>query len=79
MQCNATLHYIQVLARSPRDRRVGFAIPVTGIKTTGVVRCDQPRVLDPGARNARKMDTLLVSGMEEVLFAKGSSWKRVGE
>ncbi len=26
------------------DRRIGFAVPVTGIKTTGVVRCDQPRV-----------------------------------
>ena len=51
-------------------RCIGFAVPVTGIKTTGVVRCDQPRVLDPGARNARKMDTLHVSGMEEVLFAK---------
>ena len=27
-------------------RRLGFAVPVTGIKTTGVVRCDQPRVID---------------------------------
>ena len=25
-------------------RRLGFAVAVTGIKTTGVVRCDQPRV-----------------------------------
>jgi len=48
-------------------RRIGFAVPVTGIKTTGVVRCDQPRVLDLGARNARKVDTLPVSIMEEVL------------
>ena len=39
-------------------RRIGFAVPVTGIKTTGVVRCDQPRVIDLGARNARKVDTL---------------------
>ena len=39
-------------------RRIGFAVPVTGIKTTGVVRCDQPRVLDLGARNARKVDIL---------------------
>ncbi|WP_298160056.1 type II toxin-antitoxin system PemK/MazF family toxin, partial [Ferrovum sp.] len=42
-------------------RRIGFAVPVTGIKTTGVVRCDQPRVLDFGARNARKVDTLPAS------------------
>jgi len=48
-------------------RRIGFAVPLTGIKTTGVVRCDQPRVLDLGARNARKVDTLPASIMEEVL------------
>ncbi|MDP1607588.1 MAG: type II toxin-antitoxin system PemK/MazF family toxin [Rhodocyclaceae bacterium] len=48
-------------------RRIGFAVPVTGIKTTGVVRCDQPRVLDLGARNARKVDSLPASIMEEVL------------
>ena len=48
-------------------RRIGFAVPVTGIKTTGVVRCDQPRVLDLGARNARKVDTLPAAIMEEVL------------
>jgi mRNA interferase ChpB len=48
-------------------RRIGFTVPITGIKTTGVVRCDQPRVLDLGARNAHKADTLPVSIMAEVL------------
>lgn len=48
-------------------RRIGFAVPIIGIKTTGVVRCDQPRVLDLAARNARKVDTLPASIMEEVL------------
>jgi mRNA interferase ChpB len=48
-------------------RRLGFAVPVTGIKTTGVVRCDQPRVIDLAARHARKVDTLPESIMEEVL------------
>ena len=48
-------------------RRIGFAVPITGIKTTGVVRCDQPRVLDLGARNARKVDSLPALIMEEVL------------
>lgn len=48
-------------------RRIGFAVPVMGIKTTGVVRCDQPRILDLGARHARKVDTLPTSIMEEVL------------
>ena len=48
-------------------RRIGFAVPVTGIKTTGVVHCDQPRVLDLGARNVRKVDTLSATIMDEVL------------
>ena len=48
-------------------RRLSFAVPVTGIKTTGVVRCDQPRVIDLAARHARKVDTLPESIMEEVL------------
>lgn len=48
-------------------RRIGLAVPVTGIKTTGVVRCDQPRVLDLAARKARKMDTLPTPIMDEVL------------
>ena len=48
-------------------RRIGFAVPITGIKTTGVVRCDQPRVLDFGARDARKVDTLPPPIMDEVL------------
>ena len=48
-------------------RRLGFAVPVTGIKTTGVIRCDQPRVLDLAARNARKVDTLPAPLMDEVL------------
>lgn len=48
-------------------RRIGFAVPIAGIKTTGVVRCDQPRVLDLAARNARKVDTLPGPIMDEVL------------
>ena len=37
-------------------RCIGFAVPITGIQTTGVVRCDQPRVLDLASRHARKVD-----------------------
>lgn len=48
-------------------RRIGFSVPITGIQTTGVVRCDQPRVLDLAARNARKVDTLPAAIMDEVL------------
>lgn len=48
-------------------RRLGFAVPITGIQTTGIVRCDQPRVIDLAARGARKIDTLPESLMDEVL------------
>jgi len=48
-------------------KRIGFAVPISGIETTGYVRCDQPRVLDLLARNARKIDTLPSPLMNEVL------------
>lgn len=48
-------------------RRLGFAVPLSGTKTTGIVRCDQPRVLDLAARHGRKVDSLPAALMEEVL------------
>jgi mRNA interferase ChpB len=48
-------------------QRIGFAVPIAGIKTTGVVRCDQPRVLDLHARNGRKVDKLPQTILNEVL------------
>jgi mRNA interferase ChpB len=48
-------------------RRIGFAVPIAGIKTTGLVRCDQPRVLDIAARNGRKVDILPSNVMDDVL------------
>ncbi len=48
-------------------RRIGFAVPLAGTKTTGVVRCDQPRVLDLAARNGRKVESLPAATMDEVL------------
>ena len=48
-------------------RRLGFAVPLAGTKTTGVVRCDQPRVLDLTARNGRKVENLPVAIVDEVL------------
>lgn len=48
-------------------RRIGFSVALSGMKTTGVVRCDQPRVLDLEARNARKTDTLPRTLLEDVL------------
>mgnify|MGYP001012804512 CR=1 FL=1 len=48
-------------------RRLGFAVTLAGIKTTGIVRCDQPRVIDLAARNGRKVDSLPESILDEVL------------
>ena len=48
-------------------RRLGFVVEITGIKTTGFIRCDQPRALDLSARAARKVDTLPAEIMEDVL------------
>jgi mRNA interferase ChpB len=48
-------------------RRIGFAVPITGIGTTGVIRCDQPRVVDIEARHGRKVDTLPPAILQDVL------------
>jgi mRNA-degrading endonuclease toxin of MazEF toxin-antitoxin module len=50
-------------------RMAGFAVPLTdaGTKTTGIVRCDQPRALDLGARGGRKLESVPGVVMDEVL------------
>jgi mRNA interferase ChpB len=53
-------------------RRIGFGVIITGIKTTGVIRCDQPRVLDVDARGGRKVDTLPATLMVEVIAKVGT-------
>lgn len=48
-------------------RRIGFAVPLSGTRTTGIVRCDQPRVLDLAARHGHKVETLPDDLLDEVL------------
>ena len=50
-------------------RTAGFAVSLAGagIKTTGVVRCDQPRALDLAARGGRKLESVPDAVMDEVL------------
>jgi mRNA interferase ChpB len=48
-------------------RRIGFAVALTGVKTTGVVRCDQPRVLDLRARRGKKVESVHSEILDEVL------------
>ena len=50
-------------------RMAGFAVQLSGagLKTTGVVRCDQPRALDFAARNARRLEPAPPEIVEDVL------------
>ncbi len=50
-------------------RTAGFAVPLmgAGTKTTGVIRCDQPRAIDLGSHNARKLESVPASVIDEVL------------
>ena len=50
-------------------RAAGFAVPLTGAgtKTTGIIRCDQPRALDLAARGGRKLESIPDAVMAEVL------------
>ena len=50
-------------------RAAGFAVPLTGAgtKTTGIVRCDQPRALDLAARGGRKLESIPDALMADVL------------
>lgn len=55
-------------------RTAGFAVTLmgAGTETTGVIRCDQPRVLDLGARNARKAESVPQEIIDEVLARLGT-------
>ncbi len=48
--------------------RIGFAVSLpAGLKTTGIVRCDQPRVLDLNGRGARFVEPVPKETLDEVL------------
>lgn len=50
-------------------RTAGFAVSLesANTRTTGVVRCDQPRALDLGARLGKKLETVPTEIVDEVL------------
>ena len=50
-------------------RMAGFAVSLegAGIRTTGMIRCDQPRALDLGSRHARMLERIPAALMAEVL------------
>ncbi len=47
----------------------GFAVPLEGLgmKTFGVVRCDQPRALDLQARRAQRIESVPQDVLDDVL------------
>ena len=47
--------------------RDGVSLAGAGTETSGVVRCDQPRALDLGARGGKKLETVPDAIMDEVL------------
>ena len=50
-------------------RAAGFAVPLAGAgtRTTGIIRCEQPRVLDLAARRGKKLESISDAIMGEVL------------
>jgi len=48
-------------------RVAGFTVNLVGTKTVGVARCDQPRALDLVARKAKKVESLSIEVMDDVL------------
>ncbi len=50
-------------------RSVGFAISLmdAGTRTTGVIRCDQPRAIDMNSHKGRKLESVPSTIMDEVL------------
>jgi mRNA-degrading endonuclease toxin of MazEF toxin-antitoxin module len=48
-------------------RAIGFAVPLCGTKTTGAVRCDQPRALGIEARGAVVLERVPGEIIAEVL------------
>ena len=50
-------------------RTAGFAVTLegAGTKTTGIIRCDQPRALDLAARSGKKVESVPDAIMDEVL------------
>ena len=50
-------------------RTAGFAVSLdgAGTRTTGIIRCDQPRALDLGARYGKKLESVPEAIMAEVL------------
>lgn len=50
-----------------RSRGFAVSLEAAGTRTTGVIRCDQPRTMDLSARKARRLESVPEPIIEEVL------------
>jgi mRNA interferase ChpB len=66
-QATKTAVILPITSGGEFARRIGFAVPLSGLRTTGVVRCDQPRTLDIKARGGKKVESLPTGILDEVL------------
>ncbi len=50
-------------------RNIGYAVSLmgAGTRTIGIIRCDQPRPVDLSARGARKVETVPIEILDEVM------------
>ncbi len=60
---------LPITRRGAFVRMAGFAVSLegAGIRTTGMIRCDQPCALDLASRHARLLERVPAALMEEVL------------
>jgi mRNA-degrading endonuclease toxin of MazEF toxin-antitoxin module len=60
---------LPITSRGDFARTAGFAVTLegAGTKTRGIVRCDQPRALDVGARGGKKVESVPDAIVGEVL------------
>jgi len=58
---------VPITSRANFARAAGFAVALTGSKTKGIARCNQPRALDLAARCGNRLETVPEAIMDEVL------------
>src|SRR5215471_3272094 len=60
---------VPITTRGRFARMAGFAVSLeqAGTKTTGVIRCDQPRALDLAARGGSRLESVPIGIVQDVL------------
>lgn len=68
-QLTRTPVVLPITAGGSFARRRGFAVSLdgAGTRTVGVIRCDQPRVLDLAARNGKRLEAVPAQIMDDLL------------